>query len=104
MARHRQRYATVPRMLFLWFDHPLIEAWLERQIAPSRLTTSKATRLRRLRGLLEMLDRNYLGPSDRQVPALRFLVRLTDAVPTRLSWRDLGRRDGCATGCSAAQA
>jgi len=27
-------------MLFNWFDHPLIEAWLERQLATSRLTTS----------------------------------------------------------------
>jgi hypothetical protein len=23
-------------MLFLWFDHPLIEAWLERQLAAPR--------------------------------------------------------------------
>jgi len=28
-------------MLFLWFDHPLIEGWLERQLAASRLTTSR---------------------------------------------------------------
>ena len=27
-------------MFFNWFDHPLIEAWLERQLATSRLTTS----------------------------------------------------------------
>jgi len=27
-------------MLFLSFDHPLIEAWLERRLAASRLTTS----------------------------------------------------------------
>ena len=27
-------------MLFLWFDHPLIEVWLERQLAASRLTIS----------------------------------------------------------------
>jgi hypothetical protein len=27
-------------MLFNWFDHALIEAWLERQLAVSRLTTS----------------------------------------------------------------
>jgi len=49
-------------MLFLWFDHPLIEAWLERQLATSRLTTSRTTRLRRLRSLLEMLDGNHLRP------------------------------------------
>jgi hypothetical protein len=26
--------------MFYWFDHPFIEAWLERQFATSRLTTS----------------------------------------------------------------
>ena len=29
-------------MRFLWFDHPLIEAWLERQLPAPRLTTSHA--------------------------------------------------------------
>jgi len=29
-------------MRFLWFDHPLIEAWLERQLPAPRLTTSRA--------------------------------------------------------------
>jgi len=28
------------RMLVFWFDHPLIEAWLERQLAASPTTTS----------------------------------------------------------------
>ena len=29
-------------MFYNWFDHPLIEAWLERRLAASRLTTSHA--------------------------------------------------------------
>jgi len=28
-------------MFYNWFDHPLIEAWLERQLAASRLTTCR---------------------------------------------------------------
>jgi hypothetical protein len=39
-------------MFYNWFDHPLIEAWLERQLAASRLTTSH----------YEILDGNHVGP------------------------------------------
>ena len=52
-------------MLFLWFDHSLIEAWLEkleRQLAASRLTTSHGDALLPIQCLLEMPDRNHLGP------------------------------------------
>src|SRR5262245_56805152 len=39
MTGHGGERATWP-MLFLWFDHPLIEVWLEPQIAASRRITS----------------------------------------------------------------
>ena len=48
-------------MLYNWFDHPLIEAWLERQLATSRLTTSHVDAASGLGCLLEMLDGNHRG-------------------------------------------
>ena len=42
MSRVNQSRLFGLPMLFTWFDHPLIEAWLERQDpATSRLTTSR---------------------------------------------------------------
>jgi len=47
-------------MLFLWFDHPLIEAWLERQLAASRLTTSRDEAASAPPETPELLDGNHL--------------------------------------------
>jgi len=50
-------------MLFTWFDHPLIEAWIERA-SSSRLAQLFPTTLRlsRFRCRLEMLHRNHFSP------------------------------------------
>jgi len=47
MTGQASRDATLARMLFHWFDHPLIEAWLEAD------------------GLLRMLDNS---PLRRRIP------------------------------------
>ena len=49
-------------MLFNEFDHTLIEAWLERQLAKSLTLIPATTWLRRIGRIFDVLDRNHASP------------------------------------------